>query len=151
VAVRKPLVLQNGRPRELAASDTLPVSNLPAGARLEAFNATFDNGGQVLAVGTKIRFFVPYAHNIVRVLIGADQTGSVVFDVWRDTHANYPPTVADSVCGSNKPTLVSAEKYDDQTLTGWSASASGAAWYVVNLDSVVTITNATLALVVEAA
>jgi hypothetical protein len=116
---------------------------------IREFNVPFDAGGQVLVAGSKIRFAVKGAHKIIQVQIGADQSGNAVFDIWRDTYANFPPTAADSICGSSKPTLNNAQKYDDTTLNGWNVNSSGDAWYIVTLESASVITNATLFLVIE--
>ena len=51
-------------------------------------------------------------------------SGSIVIDVWKDTYANFPPTVADTITASAKPTLSSATKSDDTTLTGWTTAVT---------------------------
>lgn len=45
--------------------------------------------------------------------------GSCVLDIRKDVYANFPPTAADSICASAKPTISSGVKYEDVALTGW--------------------------------
>src|SRR5690606_8671124 len=67
---------------------------------------------------------VPWNCKIVGWRIFAPISGSIVFDIWKDTYANYPPTVADTICPSNKPTLSSANNAQFSTLSGWSVNLS---------------------------
>jgi len=120
-----------------------------AGAALPGtIGATFDGGGSALTAGAVRYVLVPYAHTITANYMLADQSGSAVVDVWRDTYANYPPTVADSITASAKPTLSSAIKSTDSTLTGWSTSGAADTIYAFKLDSVSTIQVLTVQLVV---
>jgi hypothetical protein len=78
----------------------------------------------------------------------ADQSGSAVVNVWKDTYANYPPTVADKITSSAPPTLSSATTSDDTTLTGWTTSITAGDTLRFNLDSITTITRVVLILTV---
>ena len=69
----------------------------------------------------------------------ADQSGSVVVDIWRDTFANYPPTDAESITASAVPTIVSANKSEDTTLTGWTTALAAGDTLYYNVDSASTI------------
>jgi len=66
---------------------------------------------------------------------GASVSGSVVLDIWKDTDANYPPTVADTITASAKPTISTGVKASDSTLTGWTKTFSAGDWFVFNVDS----------------
>jgi hypothetical protein len=46
-----------------------------------------------------------------------------VVGVWKDTYTNYPPLVADAIAGTEKPTLSSATKNQDLSLTTWTTLA----------------------------
>ena len=59
-------------------------------------------------------------------------------DIWKDTYANYPPTGADSICASAKPTISSATKSKDSTLTGWTTSVASGDTLRFNVDSITT-------------
>ena len=80
-----------------------------------------DGGGQVIPAGHKSYLRIPFDCTITEWSLVADQTGSIVIDVWKDTYANFPPTVEDSITGSEKPTLSSAISNEDIDLTTWSA------------------------------
>jgi hypothetical protein len=65
-------------------------------------------------------------------------------DVWKDTYANFPPTVADTIAGSEKPTLSSAVKNQDRNLTSWTTSVSAGDIVAFNVDSAATVTRVNL-------
>lgn len=78
---------------------------------------------------------IPIACTITAVTVLLSGIGSCVIDVWRDSYANYPPTVADSICGGNKPTISAGNKYSDSTLTGWTTALSAGDILIFKLDS----------------
>lgn len=104
----------------------------------------FDGMGSAIASGSKVYLEIPYAMTITGWTLVADQSGSIVIDVWKDTYANYPPTVGDSIAGTEKPTLSSAAKNQDLTLSTWTTSVSAGDTLVFNVDSASTVTKATL-------
>ena len=72
-------------------------------------------------------------------MITADQAGSAVVDILRSTYAAFPTTV--SIAGTDKPTLTSAQKNQDLTLTGWGNTAINPGDIIqANLNSVTTVT-----------
>jgi hypothetical protein len=108
-----------------------------------------DNNGTVIPTGIMGDSQVPFACTITGVTVLADATGSAVIDIWKDTYGNYPPTVADTITASAKPTLSSAVKYNDTTLTGWTTAISAGDTLRFNLDSVTTITRLAIILKVK--
>jgi len=109
-------------------------------------NVVIDGGGVALTTGRKIDLYCPFACTLTAVTMGADQSGSVVVDIWKDSYANYPPVVGDSITASAKPTITTAVKSQDSTLTGWTTSVAAGDWLTFNVDSATTITRVTLAL-----
>jgi len=105
-----------------------------------------DGGGSAITVGEKGHVTVPWACTIQQVELFADQTGSIVVDIWKDTYANFPPTVADSITASAKPTISSAQKDQDATLTGWTTSLAAGDILAFNVDSVTDITRVSVML-----
>jgi hypothetical protein len=105
----------------------------------------FGDGTNVISVNDKRRFSIPVGHTLVRWRILSSVSGSIVFDVWRDSFANYPPTVADSI-STSKPTLSSATSAEDSTITDWTEAGSSGAVYIINVDSVTTCTDVVLEL-----
>jgi hypothetical protein len=87
---------------------------------------------------------VPYNCTITSYELTADQSGSIVIDLWKDTYANFPPTVADTITASAKPTLSSAQKATDSTLTGWTKTLSAGDYILANVDSASTLAKAVL-------
>lgn len=95
-------------------------------------------------IGNGVR--VPFNCTITSVTLIADQVGSTVVDIWKDSYANFPPTAGDSICASAKPTLSSARTSLDSTLTGWTKSIAAGDVLFFNVDSVSVITNLTIIL-----
>jgi hypothetical protein len=107
-----------------------------------------DGGGTAITTGVKGDIQIPFACTITAWTIMADQSGSIVIDVWKDTFANYPPTAADSITGSAKPTLSAAQAATSSTLTGWTTSISANDILRYNVDSASTVTRVTISLTV---
>ena len=81
-----------------AAGDETEIS-LDSDITTRTVGITLDGQGGVVSTGLKGFFRVPYAGTISGWTILADQSGSIVVDVWKDTYANFPPTVADTIAG----------------------------------------------------
>lgn len=112
-----------------------------------------DGGGSAITTGVKGFISVPFACTIKKArLLSTDSAataGSIVIDIWKDTYANYPPTVADTITAAAKPTLSAANKSEDTTLTGWTTSIAAGDVLGFNVDSVATVTRVSLTLEVE--
>lgn len=108
------------------------------------FGITLDGGGVAITTGVKGDWRAVVGGTITKVTVLADQSGSIVIDVWKDSFANYPPTVADTITASAKPTLSSATKAEDSTLTGWTKTFSAGDTFRFNVDSASTVTRVTL-------
>lgn len=111
-----------------------------------SLNLVIGNGVDVIPTGVKMAVRWPFAGTIVRNSLLADVSGSIVVDIWKDTYANFPPTVADTITASAKPTLASAQKSEDTTLTGWTTGFSEGDIYMINVDSASTVKRVTLEL-----
>jgi hypothetical protein len=108
-----------------------------------------DGGGTTITTGYKAWVSMPHAGTIKKARLLADQTGSIVIDIWKDTYANYPPTIADTITASAKPTLSSATKSEDSTLTGWTVNFNAGDIFGFNVDSVSTVEKVALTLEYE--
>ena len=115
-----------------------------------ALNATGGYGVSAIigntSTGVKYDLEMPFAGSFTAARLFADQTGSIVVDLWKNSYPNLPPTVADSICGSAKPTISSEIKSQNTTLTGWTTAFDVGDVIRVNVDSAATLTRATLAL-----
>jgi hypothetical protein len=105
-----------------------------------------DGGGATITTGVKGDLTIPFAATIVEWTLLADQTGSIVVDIWKDTEANHPPTVADTITASAKPTLSSVSHNRSSTLTGWTTAITAGDVLRFNVDSITTCTRVTLSL-----
>jgi len=115
--------------------------------------AVLGDGTNVIATGVQGFVSCPVAGTITKVrLLSSDSSatsGSIVVDVWKDTYANYPPTVADTITASAKPTITTATKSEDSTLTGWTTSVSAGDVFGFNVDSVTSLKRVTIELTVD--
>jgi len=97
------------------------------------------NDDAELTTGIKGDLVIPFNATIVEWSLLADQTGSAVVDIWKNTYANYPPTSGNSITGSAKPTITSSNKGQSSTLTGWTTTVTAGDILRFNIDSVSTI------------
>src|SRR3990167_2048864 len=116
-----------------------PIALLPTGLGI-----IIDGAGSAITAGIKGDIPVPYSCTITMATLLADQTGSIVIDIWKDTYANFPPTDGDSITASAPPTITTALKSQDSTLTGWTTTIAANSILRINVDSCTTITRATL-------
>src|SRR4029079_9338322 len=99
--------------------------------------------------GVKVDIEMPFTGHIRANRLLADHSGSIVIDLWKETYANFPQTGADPRIASAKPTLSSAAKSEDSTLTGWTTAFSAGDIIRVNVNSATTIQRVTLSLPVD--
>jgi len=119
--------------------------NLTAG-EIANIEIIIDGGGSVITTGVKADIQVDFPCTIEEVTLLADVSGSIVVDIFKDTFANFPAVVGDSITASAKPTISSSDKSQDSTLTGWTTAIVAGDHIRFNVDSATTITRVTLAL-----
>jgi hypothetical protein len=107
-----------------------------------------DNGANVIPTGVNGNIVVPFACTVTQWTLLANESGSVVIDIWKDSYANYPPVVGDSITASAKPTISTATKGQSSTLTGWTTSFLAGDILRFNVDSVTSIKAVDINLVV---
>jgi hypothetical protein len=107
-----------------------------------------DNNGVVLPTGIQGDIYVPFNCTITEVTMVADQTGSIVVDFWKAPYTSYPPTVANTITAAALPTITSAIKYTDSTLTGWTTSVSNDDIIRININSATAIQRINISLTV---
>lgn len=117
------------------------IAMTPAG-----LNIIIDGGGAAITTGIKMDVEIPFKCTLTAVRVLADQSGSIVIDLWKDTYANFPPTDADSITSATPPTVTTATKAEDTTLTGWTTSFAAGDILRINVDSCTTITRVCLVL-----
>jgi hypothetical protein len=108
-----------------------------------------DGGGSAITTGVKADFQVPYDLSIFGWTLLADTSGSISIELWKDTYANYPPTVADLVTGTtgtNNPRISSSNKNTSTVLTNWTTAWTAGDVIRMNVASATTITRVSLIL-----
>ena len=123
----------------LAASDLLR----------SGINFIIDGGGSAITTGVKGYVEIPFGCTIQRVTMLSDTSTTTVVDIWVDTYANYPPIDADSITASAVPTITTAVKSQDTTLTGWTTALTAGSIIGYNVDSNDNSTKLTISLIVE--
>lgn len=111
-----------------------------------------DGGGSVITTGIKGDIMVPFNCTVLGWDIVADASGTIQVDIWKDTYANFPPTVADTITGTEKPALSSAQKNQDTALSSWNTTLTRNDWLRINVDSSpapATVTRVTIAIRVK--
>lgn len=118
--------------------------------RLDLSNDAFGIGvGSTsgLTTGSKGYKMIPWDCTIVGWIITADVTGDVVFDIKKSSYAGFP--TMSSIAGSEKPTLSSAQKNQDLSLTTWTTSLSAGDIIEFVIDSVATIAKCQVSILVN--
>ena len=135
-----------GDPQELSVGTGLAISGTTISAVADGVAIVFiiDGGGSAITTGVKGYIEIPFSCTITGWTLVADQSGSIVIDVWASDYATYPPTVADTIAGTEKPTLSAADKAQDLTLSSWTTALSAGDVLGFNVDSAATVERATL-------
>ncbi len=113
------------------------------GESIELTLPAIDGGGSVITTEIKYDFKVPYNLTVTEWTLLGDQSGSIGIEFWKDTYANFPPTVADLVSGTtgtNNPRIVTTTKGQSATLTNWTTTWVQGDIIRVNVASITTLT-----------
>jgi len=140
----------------LTVASTTKVTNLNAdtvdGVEGDALKTIYahiciDGGAAAITTGAKYAAAIRLpAGTIVDCTMVVDPSGSIVVDLWKDTYGNWPPTDADTITAAAVPTVTTATKSQDTTLTGWTTAISDGDIIVPNVDSCATCTSCVLTL-----
>jgi hypothetical protein len=104
-----------------------------------------NGGGAAIAAGQKFDLpALPFACTVNSWTITANASGNAVVDILRSTYANFP--TMSSIAGTEKPTLSSAQKNQDLSLSTWTTSLSAGDVLRANVDSASTVTTLTITL-----
>jgi hypothetical protein len=128
--------LDEGGANELSAEDAVKSS---IGIILN------DGTDAELTTGLKANYLtIPFDCEIQEVILLADASGSIQVDIWKTTYANFDagsthPVDGDSITASATPTISTATKSLDSTLTGWTTTLSQGDILAYYIDSVTTI------------
>jgi hypothetical protein len=135
-------------PDGVAPEDSATVGQLTAfGNQLEAslnlrtFGITIDGASNPITTGIKGYLIIPYNCEILAWYIVSDTVGSIEIDVWK---AASIPTGANSICGTDRPKLVSVQENQNETLTLWTIGVTSGDVVAFNVISANTVTRVNL-------
>lgn len=110
--------------------------------RTATFGCSVNGGGFAPLTGIIGYTVIPYNGTITGWSIVSDVVGSCVIDVWKA--AGVVPTVANTIAGTEKPTLSSQQLNSDNALTTWTTAVTAGDVIGFYLDSASTLTNVNL-------
>jgi hypothetical protein len=85
-------------------------SQLPESAKNTTLLVYIGQIGVAMVTGIAGDATLRFPAEIVSWDLLADQSGSIVVDIWKRDYASYPPTVLDTITASAPPTISSAQK-----------------------------------------
>ena len=149
-AIAPRLVATGGTAGQLLRKASSTANDFAWADQFAALAFVIDGGGAAITTGLKGYIEVPADCTIQAATLLADQSGSVVVDVWRCTYAQFAPgsrpVASDKITASAPPTISSAAKSQDATLTGWTKTLSKGDVLAFNVNSASTVQRVTLSL-----
>jgi len=111
---------------------------------------SFAGGGDVIAAGSTRDYPITHAMTIIGYTLISPVSGSIAIDLDLFTYANYPTGVSTEVEGTGtKPTISSAYKNQDTTLTNWNITLAANTILRATVDTVTDIEDCTLIIEIE--
>ena len=127
-------------------STQIQISSSGGGAtpnvKTSTFGCSVNGGGFAPLTGIIGYTVIPYNGTITGWSIVSDVVGSCVIDVWKA--AGVVPTVANTIAGTEKPTLTAQQLNSNNTLTTWTTAVTAGDVIGFNLDSALTLTSVNL-------
>jgi hypothetical protein len=111
---------------------------------------TVDGLGSEISSGLKGFVRIPVRCHLHGWQIVADQIGNCVFDVWKDTWANFPPTIADTITGGQKPTLILQQNNQLLAIPDWNTWLDADDWVAFYVVSAAAVTRVTVTVLLRA-
>jgi len=109
-------------------------------------NVVLGNGQEVISTGVKGYLEVPVDCYLTGWRIVGDVSGSCVIGIWKNTYANFPPTSANLILSSAKPTLSNAQKNQN---TNQRLLMNKNDWLAFNVESAATVKQVTVSLLCQ--
>ena len=133
---------EGGQPNGVATLDgsgQVPASQLPT-----AFGAgSFGGSASASSLGLLGYLTIPYSGTITGWQVIGDVSGNCVFDVWL-APSGIIPTVANTITGTEKPTLTAQQINSDLSLSTWTTAVTAGDIIAINLDSASVLSKAWL-------
>lgn len=79
---------------------------------------------------------------------GTPTSGDIVIDIWKDTYANFPPVVGDSMVGAGtKPNIAATNNKGQAAPSSWTTTSIAAGDVIgFNIDSVTSLKTVVISL-----
>lgn len=135
---------------EASAASTVTDLGLD-NTKVASISFVIDGGGAAITTGVKGYLQIPFGCTITQATQLADQSGSIVTNIWKCTYSQFDagsthPVSSDKITSSTPPTISTTYKSTDSTLTSWTTSISAGDILAFNVDSITTIQRNTLTL-----
>lgn len=114
--------------------------------RISFITFIIDGNGNTITTGIKGDLQIPFSCFISQWTLLANQSGSIIVDIWKNSYSNYPPLIGNSITASAKPTISSSIKAQSSTLTDWVTSISAGDILRFNVNSITDCQRVTLTL-----
>lgn len=135
-----PIVVQDLTVEQLGQVQTL----INATIEPVTVNYVIDGGEDPITTGEKGDFRVNFDAEITGWALVADRPGDIIIDLWKSSFSDYPPSVADSITGVNKPTLINVDKNQGTLTSPWQITQGDI--FRVYVQSASEVTRVTLSL-----
>jgi hypothetical protein len=129
-----------------AVSAIVANSAVTTTALAAAITFIVDGGGAAITSGVKGDLEIPFACSINGWTLLNDQAGDMVIHVWKDTFANYPPTSADNIVGTEAPSIATSVKNQDLALSSWTTGIAAGDTLRFKVESASAVERTTLVL-----
>lgn len=137
-----------GSPIKLDSLGQIDLSMVKSTSK--AVTMTVDGGGSEITTNGVYYIKCPFAGTISGWEITATSTGEITFDVWKDSFNNFPPTLADSITGSEPPILTQQMRNSNYTIASWNTNINEGDWFAFTPTAVSGISLTVVALLVDA-
>jgi len=117
-------------------------THFTAGNTARSIGFSTDGNGQVISTGIKGYIVAGFTGTITGWDIVADKVGTIVVDVWKGTGS--VPTVANSITGSQQPTLSSTQFNSSTNVSTWTTNVTLGDIIVFNVTGATLITKVTV-------
>lgn len=131
------------------ATTGLIAQTFASGVFSGAIEVVVDGFGYALNAGLACYLTVPFDCTIQGATLLGSTSGSTSVDIWKCTYAQFDagathPVSGDTICGSTPPTISSATKSSNTTLTGWTTTLSEGDILAFNVGATTAMTRVTL-------
>lgn len=120
---------------------------------IDGITFIMEGAGTTLTTGLKGYLEIPFACTLTRATLLADETGSIVVDIFKCTYTDFDvsthPVVGDKITDVTPPTITAAVKSQDVDLTNWTKTIVAGDILGFSVTSVTSIQRVTLSLKVS--